>query len=296
MPTFMPNTVPAEKQSRLGDIVAILTELEGVIAVVLGGSYARGTHHAHSDLDLGVYYSDSAPFSVEAIRRVAQQCSNGTPPVVTDLYEWGPWVNGGAWIQTTVGKVDFLYRSIEHVERTIQEATQGVYQRHYDQQPTFGFYNVIYLAETHVCVPLFDPQGRLERLKQMVAMYPPKLQQTIVGNSLWGAEFAFFFARKFTAVADVYNTVGCLSRIADHLTQALFALNEVYFISDKRVLEEITRFARRPSAYAERISDVLAHPGATEEQLSATVDKLHALWQEVVSLAGALYAPKYSLP
>jgi hypothetical protein len=247
-------------------------------------------------MDLGVYYFEAAPFSIEDIRRVARECSNGTPPVVTGFYEWGPWVNGGAWIQTAVGKVDFLYRSVEHVERTIQEATQGVYQHHYDQQPTFGFYSVIYLAETHVCVPLFDPQGILGRLKQAVAIYPPQLQQHIVANSLWGAEFAFFFARKFAAVADVYNTVGCLSRITGYLTQALYALNTTYFISDKRVLDTIAQFERRPSAYGERVSHLLAHPGNTKEQLAQTVDGLHALWQEVVNLAGAFYAPKYSLP
>ena len=140
-----------------------------VAAIVLGGSYARGTHHANSDLDLGIYYSEAAPFAIEEIRQVATQFSAGTPPVVTDFYEWGPWVNGGAWIHTTVGKVDFLYRNLEQVERTIQDAWQGVYQHHYDQQPTFGFYSVIYLAETHVCVPLFDPQAALPPLKQRVS-------------------------------------------------------------------------------------------------------------------------------
>jgi len=296
MPISLPATIPAEKRQYLSTIVATLTELSGVAAIVLGGSYARGTFHADSDIDLGVYYSEAVPFSIEEIRRVARECSDGTPPVVTDFYEWGPWVNGGAWIQTAVGKVDFLYRSIEHVERTIQEARRGIYERHYEQQPTFGFYSVIYLAETHICVPLFDPQGILGRLKQAVAIYPPQLQQSIVAHALWGAEFAFYFARKFAAVADVYNTVGCLSRITGYLTQALYALNKTYFISDKRVLEEIARFERRPSAYGERITDVLAYAGNTKEQLSETVNKLHSLWWEVVNLAGTLYAPKYPLP
>ena len=58
---------------------------------------------------------------------MATQFSARTPPVVTDFYEWGPWVNGGAWIHTTMGKVDFLYRNLEQGERTIQDAWQGVY-------------------------------------------------------------------------------------------------------------------------------------------------------------------------
>ena len=291
----VPDAVPFYKQECLQKAVAALASLEGVAAVVLGGSYARGTHHANSDLDLGVYYSESAPFAIEEIRQVAMQLSNSAPPVVTDFYEWGPWVNGGAWIHTAVGKVDFIYRNLEQVERTIQDAWQGVYQHHYNQQPTFGFYSVIYLAETHVCIPLFDPQTFLTQLKQRVSSYPPKLKQTIVADSLWGAEFAFLFADKYATSGDVYNTVGCLSRIAGYLTQALYALNERYFMTDKGALDAIPQFALGPPQYVERITQVLAHPGATGEQLSKSVRVLEALWQEVVSLAGNFYKPKYPL-
>ncbi len=141
MQTLIPQTVPPQKHEVLCNAVDALAALDGVAAVVLGGSYARGTHHANSDLDLGVYYAESSPFSIEEIRSVATRLSSGPPPVVTNFYEWGPWVNGGAWIQTAVGKVDFLYKNLEHVERTIQEAWQGVHQHNYNQQTTFGLYN-----------------------------------------------------------------------------------------------------------------------------------------------------------
>jgi predicted nucleotidyltransferase len=295
MRVIVPDTVPSYKHECLRSAVAALSALEGVVAVVLGGSYARGTHHADSDLDLGIYYSESAPFAVEEIRRVATQLSDSTPPVVTDFYEWGPWVNGGAWIHTAAGKVDFLYRQVEQVEQTIQEAWRGVSHHHYHQQPTFGFSSVIYLAETHVCVPLFDPHGTLARLKHGVASYPLKLQQALVADSLWGAEFTFLFARKFAAGGDVYNTVGCLARISGYLTQALYALNETYFITDKGALDALQRFTLCPAGYREKLARVLAHPGETAAQLTAAVDSLAALWQEVVMLAGGAYTPKYSL-
>lgn len=292
---IVPDTVPSHKHACLQTAVEALASLSGVRAVVLGGSYARGTHHAHSDLDLGLYYSEAAPFAVEEIRRVATRLSTGIPPVVTEFYEWGPWVNGGAWIQTAVGKVDFLYRNVEQVERTIQDAWRGISHHHYHQQPTFGFYSVIYLAETRVCVPLFDPQGAIAQLKQGVAAYPPKLKQAIVADALWGAEFAFLFAHTFATAGDVYNTVGCLARITGYLTQALYALNEVYFINDKRALDAVPQFALCPPQYVERVTQILAHPGATGEQLSTSVNSLEVLWQEVVSLAGTLYKPKYPL-
>ena len=40
----------------------------------------------------------------------------------------------------------------------------------------FGFFSVIYLAETHICVPLYDPVGHIARLKRLVEVYPPKLK------------------------------------------------------------------------------------------------------------------------
>lgn len=295
MKVIIPHTVPSYKQECLHHAVEALASVKGVVAVVLGGSYARGTHHATSDLDLGVYYSEAAPFAVEEIRRVATQLSTGTPPVVTDFYEWGPWVNGGAWIQTAIGKVDFLYRNIEQVKRTIQDARQGIYHHDYHQQPPFGFYSVIYLAEIHVCVPLFDPQASIPQLKQGVSPYPPKLKQAVVADSLWGAHFSFLLAHKFATAADVYNTVGCLARIAGYLTQALYALNDTYFMGDKGALEAISKFALCPPEFVERLTQVLAHPGATGEQLSKAVNWLEGLWQEVVSLAGNLYKPKYPL-
>ena len=63
----VPGAIPSYKQECLQRAVAALASLEGVVAVVLGGSYARGTQHANSDLDLGVYYSESAPFAIEEI-------------------------------------------------------------------------------------------------------------------------------------------------------------------------------------------------------------------------------------
>jgi predicted nucleotidyltransferase len=292
----VPDTVPSYKHECLRNAVEALSALDGVLAIVLGGSYARGTHHADSDLDLGIYYSQAAPFSIEEVRRIAIQLGDSTPPVVTDFYGWGPWVNGGAWIHTVAGRVDFLYRQVEQVEQTIEEAWRGVYQHDYHQQPTFGFSSIIYLAETHVCVPLFDPHGTIARLKQRVTSYPLKLKQALVSNSLWGAEFSFFFARKFAAGGDVYNTVGCLARISGYLIQALYALNETYFINDKGALDALQQFALCPPGYREKLAQVLAHAGETAEQLTATVASLEALWQEVVNLAGSAYQPKYSLP
>ena len=165
-----------QRSALLEQLVGELSALPGIAAIVLGGSYAEGAQTAASDMDIGLYYRAEDPFRVRAVREVAERMAV-QPPTVTGYYAWGPWVNGGAWIQTAAGKVDFLYRNIDQVEQTIDEAQAGIVRHDFSQQPTFGFYSLIYLAETQICVPLYDPQHVVAHLKSRVAEYPPELKQ-----------------------------------------------------------------------------------------------------------------------
>ncbi len=295
MMSQLPNTIPSEKQALLTQITQALRPIPGLVAMVLGGSYARGTQHATSDLDVGLYYAEAHPFAITEIRRVAGEIANSATPVVTDFYEWGRWVNGGAWIQTPTDKVDFLYRNLDQVQRTLDEAEQGSFQHDYNQQPAYGFYSMIYLAETQVCIPLFDPEGHIAALKRQVATYPAKLKQKIMVDCLWSAEFTLLHAQSFAAAGDVYSTVGCLTRIAANLTQVLFALNQTYFMSDKRAMDILARFSVLPANYVEKLTAILAQPGHTTEALGRTVTALAATWQSVVDLAEDSYQPKFKL-
>jgi hypothetical protein len=290
----IPTQIPPGKLALLESLTSQLSATRGVKAVVLGGSYARGRQNATSDLDIGVYYSDTAPFAIDDIRRIAAHAA-GQNATVTGFYEWGPWVNGGAWLHTPICKVDFLYRSLDKVEKTIQEAIAGTTYFDYYQQPPYGFHSVIYLAEINVCLPLYDPQGHLARLKQMVAVYPPAVKRKVVSEQLWIAEFTLANAAGFAAKGDLYTTAGCLTRTAACLTQALFTLNQSYFITDKTAMAEIAAFPLAPHGYVEQLTASLAHPGQTPAELTAALAGLRAAWQAVVDLAGDLYKPKFNL-
>jgi hypothetical protein len=159
-------TLPKEKQDILDNIIADLKTIANVKAIVLGGSYATGTASDTSDLDLGIYYFDKDPFDIEDIKSIAQKYASNDSPTVTGFYEWGPWVNGGAWIKTANGKVDLLYKNIEQVTSTIEKAKNGEWENHFEQQPPYGFSSIIYLAETKSCIPLYDPESIIEKLKQ----------------------------------------------------------------------------------------------------------------------------------
>ncbi|NSW51214.1 MAG: nucleotidyltransferase domain-containing protein [Anaerolineae bacterium] len=287
--------LPAPKKDLLNRITDQLKRIDGITAVALGGSYAAGTQHADSDFDIGLYYEPEHPFLIHDIRQAAEVLAEGGSVTVTDFYGWGDWVNGGAWIHTPVGKVDFLYRNLLQVRKTIDEAQEGISHHDYDQQPSNGFYSVIYLAETSICIPLYDPAGVIDNLKRQVKHYPPLLKTRIIQDSLWSAEFTLAFARDFSAKGDVYNTAACLSRIAANLTQALFALNETYFIREKQVMQVIDRFPVLPDHYANRLTEILACPGATQESLQRSVQAIQGIWTAVVNCTEGVYQPKFIL-
>lgn len=290
----IPN-LPEQKRSLLEHLVGQLSKTSGVSAIVLGGSYASGTQHEGSDIDIGLYYFPSNPFSVDDIRHIAEEASADGTATVTGFYGWGAWVNGGAWIHTPQGKVDFLYRNVEQLQQTIAEAQQGISHHDYDQQPTYGFQSVIYLAETQICIPLYDPEALIAEFKRSVAVYPPKLKQKIIADSLWAAEFTLLHARGFAIQADIYNTVGCLTRMASNMTQALFALNERYFLRDKKVMEVVAGFPLLPPGYIQQINHILAHPGNTAQELTKSVNNLEQAWRSVVALPEAQYEPKFRM-
>jgi hypothetical protein len=285
--------LPEQKRRLLEALVEKLGKIIGVSAVALGGSYASRTHHAKSDMDIGIYYCEAEPFSIAEIRSIADFFSQNGGATVTGFYEWGAWVNGGAWIHTQQGKVDFQYRNLDQVQRTIDEAQQGISHHDYDQQPTFGFYSVIYLAETQVCIPLYDPDERIANLKRQVAVYPPKLKHRIIADSLWAAEFTLQFALDYANQGDVYNSVGCFARVASNLTQTLFALNERYFMRDKYVMDIVANFEQLPADYIKETERILACPGSTTKMLINNCSDLEQLWQNVVSLPGVDYESKF---
>jgi Nucleotidyltransferase domain len=281
----------------LSTITLDLSNIPGVTAIVLGGSYARGTARPDSDIDVALYYFEKSPPEIAAIRQCAEKISKPDhPPTVAGFYKWGPWVNGGAWIHTPVGKLDLLYRNIDHVQRVLDESGNGIYHHDYYQQPTFGFVSVIYLAETKCCLPLSDSQNLFTQLKQRVATYPPALREKIIHDGLLIAEFTLSHAHTFSDRGDILNTVGCLTKVAYALSQALFALNGEYYFGDKGSLEAIERFPRKPKGFSSQIQETLTMLPRTPRGLKSATAEFQLLWKETVDLSDHRYTPRFGLP
>lgn len=148
-----------EQHEVVSSLARRLGAIRGMQAVVLGGSHARGRAQRDSDIDLGLLYSEAASFSIQSVRELAEAVNDTPGPVVTDFYGWGPWVNVGAWLTIGGQRVDFLYRSLEHLERVIAEAEAGRYDLHYLQQPPFGFSAQRTSARSRCVSPCSIPRG-----------------------------------------------------------------------------------------------------------------------------------------
>lgn len=277
------------KRTTVAQMVRDLSQIQGIEVIVLGGSYARGTARSDSDVDLGFYYSEIAPPSIQAIQDLAKKYSTLPDCVVTQFYEWGPWVNGGAWIHTRSGKVDLLYRNLDQVNRVLADAEQGRFSWDFRQQPPYGFFSVTYLADLQNNLILHDPKGLLAKLQSSLATYPEALRQALIQEHLWSVEFTLLNAKKSAARGCVYTTTGCMTRIAAELTQVLFALNRVYFATDKGALEAIDAFLIQSENYASKMNALLNRPGHID-----SIKELEELVQEVIALAHPLYQPKYT--
>jgi predicted nucleotidyltransferase len=262
-----------------------LGEVEGVVAVALGGSWAREEANPDSDVDLGIYYRSGNPPRITDLRLLAQELDDRHPPdAVTDFGGWGSWINGGAWLQVDGTPVDWIYRELGQVTRIMDECRAGRPTLHYQPGHPHGFHTHIYMGEVHYCRPLYDPDGALESLKDATENYPPRLKRALIRNQLWEARFALDTCRKSATRGDVFYVTGCLFRCAACMVQVLFALNERYLINEKGSVEATDSLPLRPSKFKEAVNSVLARPGERPEQLESSVRRLEDLLEAVERL------------
>jgi predicted nucleotidyltransferase len=261
-----------------------LSEIEGVAAVVLGGSQARGDAHPNSDIDLAIYYDPQHPPSLAALRTLAAELDDQhRADAVTDFGGWGPWINGGAWLDIQGQRVDWLYRDLARVAHEIAECEAGRPVVHYQAGHPHGFWNHIYMGEVFYCRVLAEKDSTLSLLKTRANMYPPLLKKALI-NNLWEANFSLENCHKPAARGDVTHVAGYLYRAAAVMTQALFALNERYCINEKGAVKLSESFPLHPHQFSERVAQGLAHIGASSDDLNASVHQFETLLQEVRAL------------
>ncbi len=250
-----------------------LIGVPGVEAVALGGSRARGTATPGSDWDVGVYYR--RPLDVHALGRLARALA-GPDAAVSSVGEWGPWVDGGGWLRLGEDPVDWIYRDLDRVRRSVADAAAGRYAFHTQVGHPFGVPDFGYAAEVAGCVLLADPTGELAGLQRATAQYPPALADALVAG-LWEADFVLAGARKAASRSDTVFVAGCLFRAVGLCAHAVLGRAGRWVAHEKGLVDAAASAPGAPAGFAEQAAAVLGRVGESPEQLTATLDRAQDL-------------------
>jgi predicted nucleotidyltransferase len=264
-------------EQALSDLADRLIQVPGVVAVVLGGSRARGTHRPDSDVDLGLYYRGE--LGVADLRRLAEEAT-GTPTDVTPPGGWGPWVNGGGWLTIDGWRVDWIYRDLDRVHQVVRDCQAGNFEVGVQPGHPLGFYSHSYAGEIAFCKVLADPTGEIADLKRQLTPYPPDLRTSLI-NALWEADFSVALARYGAAGHDPAYSAACLFRAIGVACHALHAAEGAWLINEKGMVASAGRLARAPEDFATRAQGLFAQIGAADTDITQTVEAAERLIAEV---------------
>ncbi len=264
----------------LPKIVESLSKVPGVGAIALGGSRSRNEADAHSDFDLGLYYNPDR-LDLVALEETLTALDDGRRErLLNPPGAWGPWINGGAWLNVAGVPVDILLRDIATVARVVQDCMAGKISIAYQCGHPFAFVNTIYAAEIHYCQPLWqDAAAPLDNLKALLhseGEYPPQMRQAVVAKFLWEAEFSLACGRKAAYQGDLNYAMGSMFRAVCAWLEVLYALNDLYLMNEKGALPRISRFIRQPADLEARVNAAYQRFAAGRpEEAYRMLDDLH---------------------
>jgi hypothetical protein len=244
-----------------------LVAIAGVTGVMLGGSRARREYTADSDVDLGLYYRP--PLDVARLGKLAREVA-GPQAKVTEPGAWGPWVDGGAWLTIADTAVDWLYRDLDRVHLSCQNALQGRVDFHFQVGHPMGVLGTSYAGEIALGVVLADPSGELLALERQVATYPTALGDALVAK-LWEAGFILDGLPKPASRGDTVYVAGCLFRVVELCAYALHGRAGRWLINEKGAVASAGRLPQAPADFVHRANDVLAHLGATSDEMAVAI-------------------------
>jgi hypothetical protein len=257
----------------------------GPYAIALGGSYAKGSSDAHSDVD--VYL-----FAREVIPRVARN-QNVSQALGVEPASWGqdePFIQAGTDFTYRGQSVECWLRNTEQVETSLAASMEGEMHRQYVVWTAMGFFNYVALADVHAMHVVEDPSGLLQTWKKRVSVYPEKLREAILGKFIPEAAFWPRNPHYDRAVEreDVIYTSAIVQQVVQALVQVLFALNYEYFPGEKKLTLALNKLRIQPEAFSAR-TEALLFPGSTpgRSQLRKQQQELAALVADVEQIAAS---------
>lgn len=261
---------------RLQEMADTLVSVPGIVAVVLGGSRARGTHHQGSDVDLGLYYQTDA-LDLHALTRASRAFSDTGHVEIAGPGGWGPWVNGGGWLTVDHTPVDWILRDLGRVREQADRARRGQFAFHPQPGHPLGFLDVSYAGEIATCRPLADPEGAVTGLAASLDPYPDPLRVAFVDN-LWQTGFLVDAARKGLPKNDSAYVMLCCSTALMLCAHAWHATAGSWPNNEKGLVVDVARLNLNTHNFATR-ANVALHP-REQMGLSEVVDTVASIVED----------------
>ncbi|MEG0540976.1 MAG: nucleotidyltransferase domain-containing protein [Angelakisella sp.] len=243
----------------LRSLVSGFGDLAGVDAIVLGGSQPTRTSVEGSDIDIGIYYNEET-LDLTALQKRGQELDDqGREKVITQLGEWGPWINGGGWLTVEGIPVDILFRSSRKVASVIDDCLSGIISIDYQCGHPFGFVNAIYMGELASCRILHCNNRVIPELRERLSTFPEGYRRAAIEKFLWECDFSLKCGHKAVSRGDVLYAAGSLFRSAICLLQVLYAYNGLYMLNEKGSLGRLQKKpdAWMPSGFAQAVTQAM---------------------------------------
>lgn len=258
----------------LQEMARELAAVDGVVAVVLGGSRARGTHLPDSDFDLGLYY-DHETLDLVALEDVAHRWA-GQPVDIAPPGMWGPWVDGGAWLNVEGTAVDWILRDVDRVRKQCHRVQRGEFAFHSQAGHPFGFLDVAYAGEAVTAVPLVDPENVMAGLRDLVTPYPETLRAAVI-DSLWQVDFLLDGAGKGAKRGDAVYVALCASHAVLLVAHAWHAAAREWAINEKGLALNVANLDIDSRGFTDIAAGALAHIGRQPAELATTLTHLRSM-------------------
>jgi hypothetical protein len=208
--------------SEIGERLAAIPH---VVAVVLGGSRASGTHRPDSDWDFGIYYD--GPLDPDDVRAL------GYPGQVFAPGEWSRLMDGGAWFDIDGTKVDVIYRSVDAVGHWIAEANEGRFEVELLGGYLAGFDTTVLVGEVALAKVLHGT------LPFSVPSYPDALRRAAPVHWRARRDFSLMYASMHDERGDEVMASAMRARGAIEEAHAVMAERGEWVLNEKGLLSRV---------------------------------------------------------
>jgi len=200
------------------ELVDILIDMPGTVAVVLGGSRAVRSEDEASDWDLGVYYRGE--IDLTALSAFGTVFPPGS---------WGRVMNGGAWLECEGEKVDVILRDLDVVEYWTRRAQEGEFDRDALLGYLAGIPTYTLSAELALCLLL---RGHVEAVS-----FPPKLAAAAPAVWRFCRSFSLEYARMHAKRGNVAGVAGQAAAAVMEEAHAISCERGQWVCNEKRLIE-----------------------------------------------------------